>query len=77
MLINLQLRTSDTIQEHARRQRTTNMALCTATDPGYTVEQRLSAVKTALAQWDIGSFGYQNVLDQVPELVAMLEKDAK
>jgi len=61
------------IQELADRSRRSVLALCTATNPDATLSDRLASTRTALNQWQPGSVRYINVVQQVPELVALLE----
>lgn len=61
------------IQEISDRSRRSVLALCGATNPDATLSDRLACARTALNQWEPGSFQYINVVKQVPELVSLLE----
>ena len=65
------------MQIRSQRARRSSMSLCTATDKFQTLENRLEAARTALSQWTIGSFEYENVLRQVPDLKNLLVVEVK
>jgi hypothetical protein len=58
-----------------RKVRHTNLAMCAATSLDTTLDQKVESFKVALAIWPKGSFEYQNIVKQCPDLLGVVAID--
>lgn len=60
------------MQDMARRVRYAKMSLDAASDPTYPIDTRLNSLENALSFFEVGSFRYNEIVTDYPELVAQL-----